>query len=225
MGVIVTIRGDQSLCNSAMSLQSMWKVLREGGEAMVIELGGMETNLWQSGNALLPDELKSVVSRFENVFEEPQGLPPPRGREHAIVLRTGAEPVSVRPFTYPHAQKEEIERQVATMLGAGLNQPSGSPFSSPVLLVKKKDGSWRFCVDYRALNKATVPNCYPIPMIDQLLDELHGSEIFSKLDLRSGYHQIRVRAEDVPKTAFRTHDDHYEFLVMPFGLTNAPSTF
>jgi hypothetical protein len=173
-----------------------------------------------------PDNrISHILTRYESLFHSPTHLPPQRPVDHKITLIGNSNPVNVRPYRYPHFQKQEIESQIKEMLSQGVIKPSTSAFSSPVLLVRKKDGTWRFCVDYRALNAITVKDRFPIPAIDELLDELYGTKWFSKLDLRSRYHQIRMASQDTHKTAFHTHQDHYEFLVMPFGLCNASSTF
>lgn len=170
-------------------------------------------------------KLQTLLHKYDSLFQISSNLPPARETNHFIHLLPQAHPVNVRPYRYPYFLKHEIEKQVDTMLANGVIRPSTSPFSLLVLLVKKKDGSWRFCVDYWALNSITMKDRFPIPTVDELLDELGGAAWFTKLDLLQGYHQILMREEDVFKTAFRTHRGHYEFRVMPFGLCNAPSTF
>jgi hypothetical protein len=170
------------------------------------------------------DLMEELLLRFDSLFIEPSGLPPERERCHHIHLILGTAPVAVRPYRYAHAQKQELERQCAEMLRTGVIRPSTSAFSVPVLLVKKHDGSWRFCIDYCALNAVTVKDRFPI-LVVELLDELRGAEFFTKLDLQSGYHQVRMAVDDIDKIAFRTHEGLFEFLMMPFGLTNASATF
>lgn len=133
--------------------------------------------------------------------------------------------MNVRPYHYPYFQKQEIERQVDDMLRRQLIRPSRSLYSSPILLIKKKDDTWRFYVDYRALNTVTIKDRFPLRTIDELLDDLGHSSWFSKMDLAQGFHQIHMVEHDILKTTFRTHQGHYEYVVMPFGLCNAPSTF
>ncbi|KAL0549090.1 hypothetical protein IC582_013570 [Cucumis melo] len=167
-----------------------------------------------------------VVRDYPDVFpEELPGLPPHREVEFAIELEPGTVPISRAPYRMAPAELKELKVQLQELLDKGFIRPSVSPWGAPVLFVKKKDGSMRLCIDYRELNKVTVKNRYPLPRIDDLFDQLQGATVFSKIDLRSGYHQLRIKDEDIPKTAFRSRYGHYEFIVMSFGLTNAPAVF
>ncbi|GJU25885.1 putative reverse transcriptase domain-containing protein [Tanacetum coccineum] len=167
-----------------------------------------------------------VVRDFPEVFpDDLLGLPLVREIEFRIDLIPGASPVVRSPYRLAPSEMLELSNQLKELQEKGFIRPSHSPWGAPVLFVKKKDGSMRMCIDYRELNKLTIKNRYPLPRIDDLFDQLQGACCFSKIDLRSGYHQLRVREEDIPKTTFRTRYGHFEFIVMPFGLTNAPTIF
>ncbi|KAK1429939.1 hypothetical protein QVD17_12297 [Tagetes erecta] len=167
-----------------------------------------------------------TVREYPDVFpDELPGLPPDRQIEFRINLVPETSPIAKSPYRLAPTEMQELKKQLQELLDKGFVQPSSSPWGAPVLFVKKKDGTMRMCIDYRDLNKVTIKNKYPLPRIDDLFDQLQGASYFSKIDLRSGYHQVKVTQEDIPKTAFRTRYGHYEFLVMPFGLTNAPAVF
>lgn len=230
-GSVVKLAGLKDVAAHQLSFSQLHTMVREGDvrdcyrvcAAMAEAVGNSETPYQISET--LPVEGQQLLADFQDVFAEPKQLPPHRSMDHRIFLQPGSLPINVRPYRYPYFQKDIIEQLVQEMTECGFIRASTSPYSSPVLLVKKKDGTWRFCVDYRALNGITIKDRFPIPTIDELLDELGRARVFSKLDLRAGYHQIRMDHRDIHKTAFRTHEGHYEFVVMPFGLTNASSTF
>lgn len=224
-----------------MGSSPVCKVVSRGTARQVIRKKGTQSYLVmvteKQARSLPLEAAQSAPTEFEKKIAavldkypvmDPKAVPPfPKEREvsHQIELVPGAQPPSKSPYRLAPMELDELKRQLEELTNRGYIQPSKSPYGAPVLFVKKKDGSMRLCVDYRALNAVTVKNSYPLPKIDELLDRLHGATVFSKLDLAQGYHQVRVAEADVPKTAFRCQLGHFEFRVMPFGLCNAPSTF
>lgn len=169
---------------------------------------------------------QQLMKEFHDVFPEKlKGLPPIRSIDHRIETIPGSTPPSRPTYRMSSVELDELKKQLDDLIESGFIQPSKSPYGAPVLFVKKKDGTIRMCIDYRALNKQTIRNVYPLPRSDELFDRLHSAKWFSKIDLRSGYHQVRIHSDDIHKTAFNTRYGHYEFKVLPFGLTNAPATF
>ncbi|KAL0539905.1 hypothetical protein IC582_024126 [Cucumis melo] len=191
--------------------QATWSIL-----ASVVDTRKVDVSL----------SLEPVVKDYLDVFpEELPGLPPHREIEFAIELEPGMVPISRAPYRMAPAELKELKLQLQELLDKGFIRPSVSPWGAPVLFVKKKDGSMCLCIDYRELNKVTVKNKFPLPRIDDLFDQLQGATVFSKIDLRSGYHQLRIKDSDVPKTTFHSRYGHYKFIAMSFGLTNAPAVF
>ena len=182
----------------------------------------------------MPREIKRKVAMdcipqvcdFPNVFpDELPKLPPHREMDFSIDLYPGTDLISIAPFRMAPVELKELNLQLQELQGKGFIRPSTSPWGALVLFVKKKDRTLPLCVDYQKLNIVTVKNKYPLPRIEDFFDQLNGACYFLKIDLRSGYHQLRVRDSDIPKTSFRTTYGHFKFVVMPFGLTNAPVAF
>ncbi|KAA0067484.1 ty3-gypsy retrotransposon protein [Cucumis melo var. makuwa] len=210
-GMVCIPKDISAMKASKLLSQGTWGIL-----ASVVDIREPEVSL----------SSEPVVREYPDVFpDELPGLPPPREVDFAIELEPGTAPISRAPYRMAPAELKELKVQLQELLDKGFIRPSVSPWGAPVLFLKKKDGSMRLCIDYRELNKVTVKNRYPLPRIDDLFDQLQGATVFSKIDLRSGYHQLRIRDGDIPKTAFRSRYGHYEFVVMSFGLTNAPAVF
>ncbi|GJW32101.1 putative reverse transcriptase domain-containing protein [Tanacetum coccineum] len=219
-GETLIIRGDRS--KTRLSLISCIKTKRyisRGYQVFIAQV--MEKKSDEKRLEDIP-----VVREFSEVFPENlPGLPPVRQVEFQIDLIPGAAPVARAPYRLAPSEMQELSNQLQELADRGFIRPSTSPWGAPVLFVKKKDGSFRMCINYRELNKLTVRNHYPLPRIDDLFNQLQSSSTYLKIDLRSGYHQLRVKDKDIPKTAFRTRYEHYKFQVMSFGLTNTPAVF
>jgi len=222
-GIQYELKGLKYGPSEVINSHGMETLVKNGSKGVVFKLYYMEVNQEDEN---IPEELRCTLEWHYRVFQEiPKGLPPSRDHEHQIKLILGSTPPNKRSYIYPHQQKGKIEKILQDMLDSGCIQPSRSSFSAPLVMVRRKENSWRMSPDYRDINKITIKYKFPIQNSDELLDELHAVAYFKKLDLKSGYHQIRLRKYDIPKTNFRSHDGHYEFFVMPFGLTNVHSNF
>lgn len=219
------LRGESRVAagNPQLALIANEEDLKNGSGLVILKEIGL--NNIKEVNHANDGPLHKLKLEFPEVFTDLNSLPPKRSIEHEISIIPGSKAVSIPPYRISPLEGESLKLELRKMLSKGWIRPSKSPWSAPTLFVKKKDGTLRLCVDYRALNRLTIKDSYPIPRIDDLLDRLSGAKIFSKLDLASGYHQIRVAEKDVEKTAFGSRFGLFEFMVLPFGLMNAPATF
>src|SRR4051812_32344711 len=206
-----------------ISGQQLQTMLQEGDQVYLCEITaeGLVTTNEQD------PRIHKLLQEFADVFPDklPAELPPKRDIDHRITLEPGNTPPWRPIYRMSPLELDTLRQEIENLLKNGAIEPSVSPFGAPVIFIKKKDGTLRMCIDYRALNKITKKNRFPIPLIDDLIDRLHGAKVFTKIDLRSGYNQVRIHEDDIEKTAFRTRYGHFQYKVMPFGLTNAPATF
>jgi len=223
----IPLKDEPKVSLNVISATQMKKESKGGELFMIFVKLTSINNLEILENQIQNKDLKKILKDFQDVFPKdlPSGLPPKRDIDHKIKIIPGSEPPSKPTYRLSQPEADELKKQLADYTEKGFIQPSESLYGAPVIFVKKKDGSLRLCIDYRALNKMMIRNKYPLPRIDDLLDQVNDAKYFTKLDLKSGYHQIRIAEDDVHKTAFQTRYGHYEFKVLPFGLTNAPATF
>ena len=210
----------------ALFLVQLKPIKEEHGACEAVQEVSMEDTGEKQKHQQLNPQIQKLLQDYSDVFQPlPAELPPGRGINHRIYLFPKAQPPAHRIYRMSPLEEEELKKQLQKYLEAGWIEKAQSPFGAGVLFAKKKDGSFRLCIDYRSLNKLTIKDKYPLPRIDECLDEMQGSQRFTKLDLASGYHQVQMHPGDIPKTAFQTKYGSFQFKVLPFGLCNAPATF